>query len=114
MLAWQAYEGRCNKRIAKEGRGDVQSEFQPHLIRRVQRLRKKYQPQPLHYSTEMTPKKSSKAPIAQVKTVHSQSDSQDASQDSGLAAGQMTKTFGDRLKQKVLVLVVRTFDHDCG
>lgn len=47
----------------------------------------------------MAPKKSSKAPAASVKTGSSRSDSQDASQDSGL--GQMAKLFGDQMKKKV-------------
>lgn len=51
----------------------------------------------------MAPRTSTKA---QAKTDHGQSESnsQDASQDSGVALGQMASRFGDQMKKKVSVM----------
>lgn len=49
----------------------------------------------------MAPKKSTNSAAVPVGTDNSQSDSQDASQDSGLAVGQMAKQWGEQMKKKV-------------
>lgn len=52
----------------------------------------------------MAPKKSTKAPAVPRQIEHSQSDSQDASQDSGMSVAAMTEKFGMQMKASVRTL----------